>query len=68
MLSAILELAPAVVGFHFGLPSADTWSALRARGRYLMATATSFKEASAVTQSEAPEIRESQQGIPPTLA
>ncbi|QNE06837.1 NAD(P)H-dependent flavin oxidoreductase [Croceicoccus marinus] len=48
MLSAILELAPPVVSFHFGLPSADTLSALRGRGIYLMATATSLDEARAI--------------------
>lgn len=48
MLSAVLELAPPVVSFHFGLPSDDTLSALRARGIYLIATATSLAEARAI--------------------
>tara|TARA_R110000782_G_scaffold143395_1_gene236120 strand:+ start:36643 stop:37722 length:1080 start_codon:yes stop_codon:yes gene_type:complete len=48
MLSMILELAPPVVSFHFGLPSAETLSALRTRGIYLMATATSLNEARAI--------------------
>lgn len=48
MLSMVLELAPPVVSFHFGLPSAETLSALRTRGIYLMATATSLDEARAI--------------------
>lgn len=48
MLSMLLDLAPPVVSFHFGLPSADVLSALRARGIYLMATATSLDEARAI--------------------
>lgn len=48
MLAMLLELAPPVVSFHFGLPPADVLSALRARGIYLMATATSLEEAAAI--------------------
>lgn len=48
MLAMLLELQPPVISFHFGLPSADALSALRARGIYLMATATSLEEARAV--------------------
>lgn len=48
MLAMLLELAPPVVSFHFGLPPADVLSALRARGIYLMATATSLDEARAI--------------------
>ncbi len=48
MLAMLLELAPPVVSFHFGLPSSDVLSALRARGIYLMATATSIEEARAI--------------------
>ncbi|KAA0972671.1 nitronate monooxygenase [Aureimonas fodinaquatilis] len=48
MLSMLLALAPPVVSFHFGLPPADALSALRARGIYLMATATSIEEADAI--------------------
>jgi len=48
MLAMLLEMAPPVVSFHFGLPSADALSALRARGIYLMATATSLDEAHAI--------------------
>lgn len=47
MLAMILALNPPVVSFHFGLPSADVLSALRARGIYLLATATSLEEARA---------------------
>jgi nitronate monooxygenase len=48
MLAVLLDLAPPVVSFHFGLPSTDVISALRARGIYLMATATSLDEAHAI--------------------
>jgi nitronate monooxygenase len=48
MLTMLLELAPPVVSFHFGLPSADVLSSLQARGTYLMATATSLDEARAI--------------------
>jgi nitronate monooxygenase len=48
MLEMLLELAPPVVSFHFGLPPHDVLSALRARGIYLMATATSLAEAKAI--------------------
>ena len=48
MLTMLLALAPPVVSFHFGLPPADVLAALRARGVYLMATATSLEEARAI--------------------
>ncbi|MFV0624724.1 NAD(P)H-dependent flavin oxidoreductase [Sphingomonas sp. ac-8] len=48
MLAMLLELAPPVVSFHFGLPSAEVLAALRGRGIYLMATATSREEARAI--------------------
>jgi nitronate monooxygenase len=48
MLVMLLDLAPPVVSFHFGLPSADAIVALRARGIVLMATATSVEEARAI--------------------
>lgn len=48
MLGTLLALRPPVVSFHFGLPSADTLAALRARGIYLLATATSLEEAHAI--------------------
>ena len=45
MLAMLLDRAPPVVSFHFGLPPADALSALRMRGIYLMATATNLEEA-----------------------
>ncbi len=45
MLAALVELKPAVVSFHFGLPPADRVAALRAAGCLLLATATSTGEA-----------------------
>ncbi len=48
MVAVLLDLAPPVVSFHFGLPSAEVLSALRARGICLMATATSLDEAHAI--------------------
>jgi nitronate monooxygenase len=41
----LLELRPAVVSFHFGLPSAEHIAALRQAGIYMMATATNLQEA-----------------------
>jgi nitronate monooxygenase len=48
MLAMLLDLAPPVVSFHFGLPAGDVLDALRSRGIYLMATATSLDEARAI--------------------
>jgi nitronate monooxygenase len=48
MLAMLLEVAPPVVSFHFGLPSPETIAALRARGIVLLATATSLAEARAI--------------------
>ena len=48
MLAMLLDARPAVVSFHFGLPSAAAVAALRARGVFLMATATSLDEARAI--------------------
>jgi nitronate monooxygenase len=45
MVAVLLDLAPPVVSFQFGLPSADALSALRARGICLMSTASSLDEA-----------------------
>jgi nitronate monooxygenase len=45
MLAVLLEAAPAVVSFHFGLPSAEAAGALKARGCLLIASATSLAEA-----------------------
>lgn len=47
-LAVLLETAPPVVSFHFGLPSAQTLSALRARNITMFATATSLAEARAI--------------------
>lgn len=48
MLEALVETAPPVVSFHFGLPAADRIVALRAAGCVLFATATSLAEARAI--------------------
>ena len=48
MLDMLLALAPPVVSFHFGLPSAKIIAALRSRGIVLLATATSLDEARAI--------------------
>lgn len=48
MLALLIEQAPPVVSFHFGLPGADAIAALRARGVILLATATSVEEARAI--------------------
>lgn len=45
MLAMLLEAAPPVVSFHFGLPSDEVLSALRARNVLLLATVTSLDEA-----------------------
>ena len=51
MLAMLLEARPAVVSFHFGLPSAAILEALRSVGCLLMATATSLDEARAIEQA-----------------
>lgn len=48
MLAMLLEVAPPVVSFHFGLPSAEAVAALRGRDILLLATATSLSEARAI--------------------
>ncbi len=45
MLAMLVDVAPPVVSFHFGLPSADAIAALHDRGILLLATATSIAEA-----------------------
>lgn len=45
MLQVLLEEAPAVVSFHFGLPPQGWIDPLKARGIRLLATATSLAEA-----------------------
>lgn len=51
MLAMLLERKPRVVSFHFGLPSGDALSALRARGIWLMATATGIEEARRIEEA-----------------
>jgi len=51
MLAMLLQERPAVVSFHFGLPSADRISALRSAGTVLIATATNLREARAIQQA-----------------
>ena len=46
MLALLIELRPAVVSFHFGLPDAARISALKQAGCFLMATVTNLHEAS----------------------
>jgi nitronate monooxygenase len=48
MLAILIETAPRVVSFHFGLPSADRIAALKRAGCVLLATATSLDEARTV--------------------
>jgi nitronate monooxygenase len=48
MQALLIEAAPAVVSFHFGLPGAKAIAALKAAGCVLLATATSLEEARAV--------------------
>jgi len=48
MLALLVETAPAVVSFHFGLPDAGVISALRKAGCVLAATATSVAEGRAI--------------------
>ena len=45
MLDVFLEEKPAIVSFHFGLPSTDTIDALRSAGITLIASATNVREA-----------------------
>lgn len=45
MLRMLVATKPAVVSFHFGLPSAEAVDALKAAGIVLLATATSLDEA-----------------------
>ncbi len=47
----LLDRPPAVVSFHFGVPSADQIAALKAAGCVLLATATSLDEALAVKRA-----------------
>lgn len=45
MLAALVERAPPVVSFHFGLPDAARIAALKQAGSLLLATVTSLEEA-----------------------
>ncbi|OEZ93172.1 nitronate monooxygenase [Janthinobacterium sp. HH106] len=47
----LLELRPAVVSFHFGLPARQQIAALRQAGVYTMATATNLREAALIEQA-----------------
>jgi len=47
-LEVLLELKPAVVSFHFGIPSAECIAALQGAGVYTMATATCMGEATEI--------------------
>lgn len=51
MLRVLVEQAPPVVSFHFGLPEEAKVSALRAAGCVLIATATSLEEAIAAEKA-----------------
>lgn len=51
MLAALVEAAPAVVSFHFGLPPAPAIAALKAAGCLLLSTATSLSEAEAARRA-----------------
>lgn len=48
MLKVFLEEKPAIVSFHFGLPSADVIAELRDAGIKLLASATNLEEAAQV--------------------
>ena len=50
-LAMLLELRPAVVSFHFGLPPAECIRALHEAGIQLLATATNLHEAELVEQA-----------------
>lgn len=51
MLALFLELKPAVVSFHFNVPTADVVQKLKAQGIYTMATATNLQEAKVIEQA-----------------
>lgn len=48
MQTMLCDIAPPVVSFHFGLPSAAVIAALHERNVFLMATATNLEEAEAI--------------------
>ncbi len=51
MFQMLLDTAPPVVSFHFGLPGADRIKALKAAGCTLFATATNLAEARAIADA-----------------
>ena len=51
MVAMLLEVKPAVVSFHFGLPSAEVLAALRGAGIALVGSATSLDEARAAERA-----------------
>lgn len=51
MFRMLLELRPAVVSFHFGLPSSERLAAFHQAGVFTMATATNLREARAIEQA-----------------
>lgn len=51
MLDVLLQLRPPVISFHFGLPSAEKMSALKAAGCVLLSTATNLAEAKAAERA-----------------
>jgi nitronate monooxygenase len=51
MLAMLVDMKPAVVSFHFGIPSADRVSALKAAGIRLIATATNLAEGRAAVDA-----------------
>ena len=51
MLAMLIEAAPPVISFHFGIPSAGPITALRAAGCLLLATATSPAEARLIEEA-----------------
>ncbi len=51
ILAALLEIKPAVVSFHFGLPANHMLSALREAGCIILCSATTVAEARALVES-----------------
>ncbi|MEQ5127929.1 nitronate monooxygenase [Providencia alcalifaciens] len=51
MLELFLEMKPAVVSFHFNVPSREVINALKEKGIFTMATATNLHEAQLIEQA-----------------
>lgn len=51
MLALLLEMKPAVVSFHFNVPSSEVVSQLKQKGIYTMATATNLQEVRLIEQA-----------------